>query len=138
MLRAINSQLSKKEQRSRVRRSLMGKRSKAKRDQILGSAGCPRFGFRYVRNERGKAVGYAVEPKSMAGIRRVLSMLADSDSLHEVQRTLEGERVRPQRRQAWEPHDHQEHRHRRHLPPAQRRAGCRPSERGGRGEARSR
>jgi site-specific DNA recombinase len=58
LLRALKSQLAKREQTNRVRRSRMGMFSKARGGEVLGASPYPRYGFEYVRNEKGKAVGY--------------------------------------------------------------------------------
>lgn len=123
ILRVLRGALAKKEQSTRVARSLMGKVSKARRGEVLGAALQPRYGFEYVRNEKGKAVGYTVDPEKMEHVVLIFSMLAEGKSLHEVSRQLEqsgvpAPRGGPQwsrttiRRIALEdvyrPHDHEE------------------------------
>lgn len=89
ILRALRGAMAKKERRRTAERSRMGMFAKARRGEISGSAFSPRYGFRYVNNERGKAVGYEVDPEKMQHVRRILTMLAEGESVHGVQRMLE-------------------------------------------------
>ena len=93
ILRAVGGVLSREDQRNRVRKAEMGKRSKVRKGQVLGSAPKPRYGFRYVRNDKGRVVGYEVRSEEMAIVRRVFEMLDDGQSIYAVQATLENEGV---------------------------------------------
>ncbi|CAA9430877.1 hypothetical protein AVDCRST_MAG82-2100 [uncultured Rubrobacteraceae bacterium] len=88
-MRVIKSLFSRRDQRDRSRKSRRGKRDKARRGEVLGAALQPRYGFEYVRNERGKAVAYAVDPEKMKHVRRIFTMLAEGASIHEVSREFE-------------------------------------------------
>ncbi len=89
ILRALRSAMAKKERKRTTERTRMGKFAKARRGEIGGSAFAPRYGFSYVRNDRGKAVAYAVDPEKMDHVRRIFSMLAGGESIHAVHRELE-------------------------------------------------
>jgi hypothetical protein len=49
---------------------------KARQGEIVG-AHPPRFGFRFVRNDKGKAVGYEVDEEKMAVVRRIFRMVGE-------------------------------------------------------------
>ncbi len=89
ILRVLRSAMAKKERRRTTERSRMGMFSKARRGEISGRALQPRYGFRHVLNERGKAVGYEVDEEKMAHVRRIFSMLGEGESIHAVQREFE-------------------------------------------------
>ena len=89
LLRGLRSLLAKKEQTTRTARIIMGRRSKAKRGQLFGTGPKPRYGFRHVRNDRGRVVGYEVDPETMAVVRRVFDALASGESRWAVQKSLE-------------------------------------------------
>lgn len=93
LMRVLKGQFAKKDQTRRVERSMMGKMAKARSGHILGAGFRPRYGFGYVRNEKGKAVGYEVDSLKMATVRRILEMVAGGSSLHAVQDALEKDRV---------------------------------------------
>ena len=93
--------LSREDQRKRVERSLMGKRSKARKGEVLGAAFRQRYGFKYTRNENGMAVGYAVNEDKMAVVLGIFEMLADGASIHQVQRRLEGHVPAPGGGEMW-------------------------------------
>ena len=102
LLRALKSQLAKREQTNRVRRSRMGMFSKARGGEVLGASPYPRYGFEYVRNEKGKAVGYVVRPDTMRVVETILRMLADGESIRGVRRYLEQSGVpAPQGGRTW-------------------------------------
>jgi site-specific DNA recombinase len=86
MLRVLKGWIAKRDGGDRPRKSVMGKFSKARKGEILGAAFRPRYGFAYVRNGRGKAVGYAVDPEKMANVVRIFGMLADGAPIHAVGR----------------------------------------------------
>lgn len=95
MLRVLKGWMAKRDGGDRPRKSVMGKFSKARKGEIIGSAFRPRYGFGYVRNGKGKAVGYAVDPEKMANVRSIFAMLADGASIHGVAEALEKGGVRP-------------------------------------------
>jgi DNA invertase Pin-like site-specific DNA recombinase len=88
-MRVIKSLFSRREQRSRARRTRKGVRDKALRGQHLGAASQPRYGFRWKRDEEGTRVGYEVVPETMENVRRVFGLLADGESVSGVRRELE-------------------------------------------------
>ena len=95
-LRAIKSLFSRREQRTRVRRTKRGMVDKSLRGEVFGGFRA-RYGFEFVKalNPKGREVnvGYRVDLEKMATVGRIFRMVADGASLHEVSRTLEGERV---------------------------------------------
>src|SRR5581483_8842534 len=58
-------------------RMMRGKRSKAERGLVVGTGVAP-YGYRYVRNERGRAIGLEVDPPAAAIVERIF---------HDVQST---------------------------------------------------
>lgn len=92
-MRVIKSLMSKREQKTRIERSRMGMRSKARRGELSGSAAKARYGFRHTYDQRGKACGFEVNPDEMRHIRRIIEMVAAGESYHEVQRVFEGEGI---------------------------------------------
>ena len=88
IMRAVAGVLSREDQRTRVRKSLMGKRSKARTGQILGAGPRPRYGFEHVLNEKGKRVGYAVNEREMVVVRLIFAMLDAGESIYAVQEAL--------------------------------------------------
>jgi hypothetical protein len=97
IMRAVMGVLSRDEQRERVRRSRMGMRSKARQGLVVGNASGPRYGFRCVRNESGRTVGYEIEPERMAVVRRIFGMLDAGAVIHAVQVALEQDGIEPPR-----------------------------------------
>jgi len=93
IFRAVGGVLSDVDQEERVRKAEMGKRSKARDGKVLGSGQRTRFGFAYVRNDKGKVVGYEVVPDEMAVVRRILEELASGASIRSVQSGLEEDGV---------------------------------------------
>ncbi len=91
-LRAIKSLFSRREGRTRVRRSKRGMADKALRGEVFGGFRA-RFGFRFVKAANGKNrevnVGYEVDPEKMATVRRIFEMAADGASLHRIADELE-------------------------------------------------
>jgi hypothetical protein len=92
--------LSRDEQRERVRRSRMGTRSKARQGRVVGNAPGPRYGFRRVRNDSGRTLGYEVDPERMAVVRRIFEMLDAGAAIHAVQVALEQDGTEPPRRRS--------------------------------------
>jgi len=97
IMRAVAGVLSHEEQRKRAERSRRGKRDKARRGQVLGAAPRPRYGFSYVRDERGRSVGYEVCEPEMAVVRRIFAMLDAGSSIYAVQAALEADGVKAPR-----------------------------------------
>jgi hypothetical protein len=93
ILRAVRSVLSGQDMRDRARKAAMGKRAKARKGHVLGAGPKPRYGFRLVRDEKGKAIGYEPHETEMAVVRRVVGWLAEGRSLYFVQTALEAEGV---------------------------------------------
>ena len=97
IMRAVAGVLSQEEQRKRAERSRRGKRDKARRGQVLGAAPRPRYGFSYVRDEKGRPVGYEVREPEMAVVRRMFAMLDSGSSIYAVQAALEADGVKAPR-----------------------------------------
>lgn len=93
LLRALRGQLARREQPERVEKSRMGKRAKARKGHVLGAGRGPRYGFRAVRSEKGRVVGYEVNEETMAVVRTVFAMLDAGESIHAVQVALEREGI---------------------------------------------
>lgn len=93
ILRAVGGVLSANDQRERVRKAGMGKRSKARGGMPVGVGRRPRYGFAHVRNEKGKVVGCDPVAGEMKVVRRVLGALASGASIHSVQAMLEADGV---------------------------------------------
>lgn len=95
-MRIIKSLFSRREGRTRVRRSARGRADKALRGEVFGGFRA-RYGFRFVTAPNGKGrevnVGYGVDPEQMVVVRRVFAMAADGASLHLISRTFEDEGV---------------------------------------------
>lgn len=93
-MRIIKSLFSRREGRTRVRRSNRGRTDKALRGEVFGGFRS-RYGFAFVTAPNGKGrqvnVGYRVDPDQMATVRRVFEMVAEGASLHRVSRTFEEE-----------------------------------------------
>lgn len=92
-MRAVAGVLSREEQRKRAERSRRGMRDKARRGQVLGAASRPRYGFDYVRDEKGRPVGYEVDEREMVVVRCIFGMLDEGYSIHAVQVALEEDGV---------------------------------------------
>jgi Recombinase/Resolvase, N terminal domain/Recombinase zinc beta ribbon domain len=93
IVRAVRSVISGQDMRDRVRKSAMGKRAKARKGHVLGGGPKPRYGFRWVRNRKGKVVGYEPHEPEMRIVRRIVGWLAEGHSLYFVQNMLEAEGV---------------------------------------------
>jgi DNA invertase Pin-like site-specific DNA recombinase len=93
IMRAVAGVLSREEQRKRAQRSRRGKRDKARRGQVLGAGPRPRYGFSYVRDGKGRTVGYEVCESEMAIVRHIFAMLDAGSSIHAVQSALEAEGI---------------------------------------------
>ena len=89
ILRAVGGALSSEEQADRVRKSKMGLGAKAGKGHVIGSGRGPRYGFRIVRNERGRAVAYETCEPKMGVVRRIFEMLGAGTSIYAVQVALE-------------------------------------------------
>jgi DNA invertase Pin-like site-specific DNA recombinase len=93
IVRAVRSVISGQDMRDRVRKSAMGRRAKARKGHVLGAGPKARYGFRCVRDEKGKVVGYEPHESEMQTVRRIVGWLAEGRTLYYVQTTLEAERV---------------------------------------------
>src|ERR687897_318450 len=88
LLRFLKGWMAKGERIKTVERSRRGRVQKARQGEIVGSHR-PRFGFRYVRNVKGKAVGYEVDEEKMAVVRRVFRMVGEEGmTLYAVRKSL--------------------------------------------------
>jgi hypothetical protein len=93
IVRAVRSVLSGQDMRDRVRKAAMGKRAKARKGHVLGAGPKARYGFRCVRDGKGKVVGYESHEPEMQIVRRIVGWLAEGRSLYFVQTALEAEGV---------------------------------------------
>jgi site-specific DNA recombinase len=88
LLRFLKGWMAKGERIKTVERSRRGRVQKARQGEIVGSHR-PRFGFRYVRNAKGKAVGYEVDEDQMTVVRSVFRMVAEEGmTLYAVRKSL--------------------------------------------------
>lgn len=100
-MNVIKSLFSRREQRDRVRRIKRGKSDKARRGEI-DVGGRAKYGFEFVRDGKGKAVGYAVSEQTMCHVRRIFDMVAEGSSLYSVCKALESDRIAsPAGKQRW-------------------------------------
>jgi len=86
----VNSDLEQEEQAEKTR---MGRREKARKGKVVGGGRNPRYGFRHVRNDKGKVVGYEIMPGEMRVVVRVMDELAAGASVRSVQSGLEKDGV---------------------------------------------
>jgi len=102
--------------------TVAGKLQKAREGKVVGSQ-APLFGFRFVRDERGKVCGYAVDEARMEVVRLVIETVAQVGSINGAKRLLEREGIPTPRNgpvwreitirrmvfnDAYYPHDHEE------------------------------
>ncbi len=71
LLEYMKGWVSKGERLKIAERRRRGKLRKAREGRIIGEALQPRYGFKYMRNAEGKAVGYEVDLKKMANVRMI-------------------------------------------------------------------
>jgi site-specific DNA recombinase len=69
-----------------------GRMEKARQGHIVGSSS-PLFGFRFVRDEHRRVVGYEVDPADMEVVRRVIEAVGAEGTVYGAKRTLEAEGV---------------------------------------------
>lgn len=93
IVRAVRSVISGQDMRDRVRKSAMGKLAKARKGHVQGGGPKLRYGFRWVRDRKGKVVGYEPHEPEMRIVRRIVGWLAEGHSLYFVQNMLEAEGV---------------------------------------------
>src|SRR5215217_8049684 len=88
LLRFLKGWMAKGERIKTAERTRRGRVQKARQGEIVG-AHPPRFGFRFVRNDKGKAVGYEVDEEKMAVVRRVFRMVGEEGmTLYAVRKSL--------------------------------------------------
>jgi site-specific DNA recombinase len=88
LLRFLKGWMAKGERIKTAERTRRGRVQKARQGEIVG-AHPPRFGFRFVRNDKGKAVGYEVDEDQMAIVRRVIRMVGEEGmTLYAVRKSL--------------------------------------------------
>lgn len=89
LLKFLKGWMAKGERIKTAERTRRGRVQKARQGEIVG-AHPPRFGFRFVRNDKGKAVGYEVDEEPMAVVRRVFRMVGEEGmTLYAVRKGLE-------------------------------------------------
>ena len=71
----------------------MGRREKAREGKLVGGGRNPRYGFRHVRNDKGKVVRYEVAPHQTKVVGRIMEELAAGASVRSVQSGLEEDGV---------------------------------------------
>lgn len=72
--------------------TVAGRMEKARQGKVIGSK-APLFGFRFVKDERGKVVGYAVDEARMEIVRKIVETVASVGSINGTKRVLEPEGV---------------------------------------------
>jgi site-specific DNA recombinase len=88
LLRFLKGWMAKGERIKTAERTRRGRVQKARQGEIV-AAHPPRFGFRFLRNDRGKAVGYEVDEDQMAVVRRVFRMVGEEGmTLYAVRKSL--------------------------------------------------
>ena len=88
LLRFLKGWMAKGERIKTAERTRRGRVQKARQGEIVG-AHPPRFGFRFVRNDKGKAVGYEVDEEKMAVVRSVFRMVGEEGmTLYAVRKSL--------------------------------------------------
>ena len=88
LLRFLKGWMAKGERIKTAERTRRGRVQKARQGEIVG-AHPPRFGFRFVRNDKGKAVGYEVDEEKMAVVRRVFRLVGEEGmTLYAVRKSL--------------------------------------------------
>jgi site-specific DNA recombinase len=88
LLRFLKGWMAKGERIKTAERTRRGRVQKARQGEIVGSHP-PRFGFRFVRNDKGKSVGYEVDENQMAVVRRVFRMVGEEGmTLYAVRKSL--------------------------------------------------
>ncbi|MBA2443082.1 MAG: DUF1348 family protein [Rubrobacter sp.] len=97
LLRFMKGWTAEGEALKTAERSRRGSRRKVSEGRLLGASPKPRYGFSYVRDEHGKAVGYEPDPRTMPVVVRVFSMLADGHPIRSVAAALDADGVRTPR-----------------------------------------
>src|SRR5215216_3031957 len=90
ILRGMKGLLSKADQDRRVKRSRMGKRSRARRGEVV-PAGKRSLPYGYLYNS--DRTNYVPDPVTMPVVRRMYEMIATGSSLHAIKTTLDREGV---------------------------------------------
>lgn len=72
--------------------TVAGRMEKARQGRVIGSK-APLFGFRFVKDERRKVVGYAVDEARMEVVRKIIETVATVGSINGTKRVLERENV---------------------------------------------
>src|SRR5215217_590533 len=89
ILRGMKGLVSKADQDRRVKRSRMGKRSRARRGEVVPSGRSLPYGYLYNTDR----TNYVPDPATMPVIRRMFEMIATGSSLHAIKTTLDREGV---------------------------------------------
>lgn len=72
--------------------TVAGRMEKARQGKVIGSQS-PLFGFTFVKDERRKVIGYAVDEPRMAVVQKVMETVASVGSINGTKRVLEREWV---------------------------------------------
>ena len=101
LLKFVKGWQAEGEAKKTAERSRRNKRKKARQGMIVGGPK-PAYGFRYVKNERGKSVGYEVDEAEMSVVRRIFTEVARGVGQHKIKENLDTEHVpTPSGGKAW-------------------------------------
>jgi site-specific DNA recombinase len=89
-INGIKDLIAKRELRTTVARSRMGRLQKARAGMVIAN-NAPDYGFRY----NATRDGYEIDPETMPVVRRIFHMLAEGQSLNGIVQTLNAEGIRP-------------------------------------------
>ena len=89
ILRGIKGVLSRADQEKRVTRTRMGKRSRARRGEVVPAGDNLPYGFRY----NSDRTNYMADPVTMPVVQRMFEMIATGTSLKGICKTLDSEAV---------------------------------------------
>jgi site-specific DNA recombinase len=92
LLKFVKGWQARGEAMKTAERSKRNKRKKARQGMIVGGPK-PAYGFEYVRNEKGKAVAYAINEAEMSVVRRIFSEVASGKGLRPLKDELDQEGI---------------------------------------------
>jgi site-specific DNA recombinase len=89
-INGIKDLIAKRELRTTVARSRMGRLQKARAGKVVAS-NAPDYGFRF----NATRDGYEINPETIPIVRRVFAMLTEGESLNGIVQTLNAEGIKP-------------------------------------------
>jgi hypothetical protein len=90
LLNSIKDAIAKRELKTTVARSRMGRLQKARSGKVIAN-NAPDYGFRYNTTRDG----YEIDEETMPIVRRIFDMLANGESLNGITQTLNTEGIKP-------------------------------------------